>query len=61
MMQRRKVSDSVPHMKARGKKLPKAEKMELGMGDPSDSSEGHDSGAGKAKPAVMHKGPDKTK
>lgn len=67
-MQRRKVSDSVPHLKSRGATLkskkptpgvPEAE--QLGMGDPSDSSAGHDKGAGAAKPSTAHKGPDRTK
>lgn len=56
-MQRRKVSDSVPHLKSRGKKLPKAADEKLGMGDPSDYSHDHDSGSGAGKPATAHTGP----
>lgn len=60
-MQRRKVSDSVPNVKSRGKKLPKAAPEQLGMGDPSDYSHGHDQGAGASKPGTSHSGPDKSR
>jgi hypothetical protein len=56
-MQKRKVSDSVPHVKSRGAKLPKPAPAQLGMGDPSDYSAGHDQGSGAAAPATSHKGP----
>ncbi len=61
-MQRRKVSDSVPHVKSRGKKTPQGSEPseQLGMGDPSDHSAGHDKGAGASKPGTSHKGPDRT-
>lgn len=66
-MQRRKVSDSVPHLKTRGAKLSNSKPnpgvpadAQMGMGDPSDYSEGHDKGSGAAKPATKHKGPDRT-
>lgn len=60
-MQRRKVSESVPTVKSRGKKTPKPESAQLGMGDSSDYSHGHDSGSGASKPATSHSGPDKSR
>ncbi len=69
-MQRRKVSDSVPNLKSRGKKTPQMGGASptpgvnvpeaLGNSDCSDYSDGHDKGSGVAKPATKHKGPDRT-
>jgi len=67
MAQRRSVPASVPSVKSRGKRLPEGGKLGVpealapGSADASDSSDGHDKGAGKSKPATAHKGPDLTK
>lgn len=67
MAQRRSVPASVPSVKSRGKRLPDSGKVGVpeahapGSTDPSDSSDGHDKGAGKGKPSTSHNGPDLTK
>jgi len=63
----RKVSSSVPHLPAHGKKVKQANMMQPGApqdmapgaGDPSDYSAAHDKGAGASAPKGSHKGPDK--
>lgn len=58
----RRVSSDVASLPAHGKKAPKAEKMELGAGDPTDYSNGQDGTKSPApKMENKHKGPDRTK